>query len=167
MNVLKTDMTILISRVNLVNELNMELNSLKSKQRAMEAAVRIQEEFICNLNDGNMFEFFKAKLMSFVNRARVVTYNDHGNNTENPSDTINTKHGLCNNHSDSNTNASETGLNNRRTNAKNTIKPQVVCIADDSIIISNPINQDDTAIAMLLVLIMLILHLYRMILLRE
>ena len=78
MNVLKTDMTILISRVNLVNELNMELNSLKSKQRAMEAAVRIQEEFICNLNDGNMFEFFKAKLMSFVNRARVVTYNDHG-----------------------------------------------------------------------------------------
>ncbi len=54
MDVLKMDMTILKSRVNLVNELNLELNSLKSK-RAMEAAVRIQEEFICNLNDDNMF----------------------------------------------------------------------------------------------------------------
>ena len=133
---LKLDMTILESRLNSCNALNSELNSLKSKQQAMEAIIRKHEEISCNLNDDNTF--FKAKLMSFVEQTPIVTYSNHVKNVNNADcsvGTTNTEHGFGDRHTDSNIDANELRLNNGGAIAKDIMTPQVVYVANDSVIL--------------------------------
>ena len=144
---LKLDMTILESRLNSVgscNALNSELNSLKSKQQAMEAIICKHEEIICNLNDDNTF--FKAKLMSFVEQTPIVTYSNHVKNVNNADcsvGTTNTEHGFGDRHTDSNIDANELRLNNGGAIAEDIMTPQVVYVANDSVITDNPNHEDN------------------------
>jgi hypothetical protein len=145
---LKHDMTILESRLNSVgscNAQNSELNSLKSKQQAMEAIIRKHEQIICNFNDDNTF--FKAKLMSFVEQTPIVTYSNHAKNVNNADrsvGTINTEHGFGDSQIELNTNTNELRLKNGGTIAEDIMPPQVVCAANDSVIIDNPSHEDNS-----------------------
>jgi hypothetical protein len=145
---LKHDMTILESRLNSVgscNAQNSELNSLKSKQQAMEAIIRKHEQIICNLNDDNTF--FKAKLMSFVEQTPIVTYSNHAKNVNNADrsvGTINTEHGFGDSQIELNTNTNELRLKNGGTIAEDIMPPQLVCAANDSVIIDNPNHEDNS-----------------------
>jgi hypothetical protein len=105
----------------------------------MEATIRKHEEIICNLNDDNTF--FKAKLMSFVEQNPIVTYSKHVNNADCSLGTTNTKHGFSD--TDSNINANELRLNNSGAIAEDIMTPQVVYVANDSVITDNPINEDN------------------------
>ena len=56
-----------------------ELNSIRSKQRDVEAVIRKQDELICKLHEDNIF--LKSKLESFINLIPAGSYNNQKNNT--------------------------------------------------------------------------------------
>ena len=56
-----------------------ELNSIRSKQRDVEAVIRKQDEIICKLHEDNIF--LKSKLESFINLIPAGSYNNQKNNT--------------------------------------------------------------------------------------
>jgi hypothetical protein len=105
-----------------------ELNSLRSRHKDLENIIRKQDEIICKLHEDNIF--IKSKLLSFENITPIALLNDLENKALSSVGDVNTKHGLCNDNFDSNTNVSETGQNNRRTNEMN----------------NKPTNQDENAI---------------------
>ena len=86
---LKLDIAILESRLNLANSCDQvasELNSIRSKQRDVEAVIRKQDEMICKLYEDNIF--LKSKLESFINLIPAGIHNDQENNIPGNNDLV-------------------------------------------------------------------------------
>ena len=80
---LKLDVAILESRLNVANSYDgvvSELDSIRSKQRDVEAVIRKQDEMICKLYEDDMF--LKLKLESFINLIPAGFHNNQKNNTD-------------------------------------------------------------------------------------
>ena len=80
---LKLDVAILESRLNVANSYDgvvSELDSIRSKQRDVEAVIRKQDEMICKLYEDNIF--LKSKLESFINLIPAGFHNNQKNNTD-------------------------------------------------------------------------------------
>ena len=79
---LKLDVAILeycLKVANSYDGLVSELNSIRSKQRDVEAVIRKQNEIMCKLHEDNIF--LKSKLESFINLIPAGSYNNQKNNT--------------------------------------------------------------------------------------
>ncbi len=77
---IKLEMTILESRLLSAiseNENELEISSLRTKLKDLEAVIRHQDELICKLCEDN--SFFKSKLSSVDNFMLEVTHNEQWN----------------------------------------------------------------------------------------
>ena len=73
---LKLEITILESRLFAAiskNELELDIDLLRVKQKESEAAIRRQDDVICTLNDEN--QFLKARLLALEKSFLQITYN--------------------------------------------------------------------------------------------
>jgi hypothetical protein len=101
---IKLDMAVLESRLvsaSPLEEINLEIKTLKTNQNDMEVVIRRQDELICKINDENMVLKSKLFSMEFLMHEEVI-HNRHSDGNSSPQGSLHVVNPSNNTHSDGN-----------------------------------------------------------------